>query len=108
VVGKTIKYAFYTLRRYVMKMKDALSLINEKRETGFMVCFDWIKGSILESDHFPDKHGGEKLIKTEEKAWELARNFAKATRGKTCDVYVIDENFEPVASYKTNIIKNRQ
>lgn len=90
-----------------MKMKDALEMINAKSTSGFMVSFEWIEGSILRGDHFPDKHAREKLIETENEAWDLARKFADATKGKTCNIYVIKNDFVPVNGYKIHEIINR-
>ena len=91
-----------------MKMEEAFSVINKNREyTGYMVSFERKKGSLLFSDHFPDKHAGEKLIKTEKEAWALARAFAEKTIGECVNIYVINDNFAPVENYKANYIKNR-
>ena len=90
-----------------MKYQEALEIINNKINAGFMVEFEWVKSGILHSDHFPDKHVGEKLIETEEEAWELARKFASKTKGKCVNIYVIKNNFTPVEKYKLRLIKNR-
>jgi len=86
-----------------MKMDDALEII----KGGFMVSFEHAGDGFLRSDHFPDKHGNEELIKTEEKAWELARQFAEKTFGKCVNVYVIKSDFRPVDGYKEKMIINR-
>ena len=90
-----------------MRMEDALKIINKEENEGYMVTFEWIEGGILRSDHFPDKHAGETLIKTEGEAWEMAVRFAYQTKGRTCNVYVIDSSFGPVGGYKEREIKNR-
>lgn len=91
-----------------MKFQDAKDIISGKsNKIGFMVHFEHVEGGMLKSDYFPDKHAGERLIETEGEAWELARKFAKKTRGKCVNIYVIDEHFSPVKEYKNKEIKNR-
>ena len=89
-----------------MKLKEAMEIIGNKPK-GFMVHFEKVQGSILASDYFPDKHGGEALIKTELEAWELAERFAEVTFGKCIDIYVIDHTFSPVKDYALKKIINR-
>lgn len=69
-----------------MNKSKAMALIEAAEKTpkytnvgGFMVSFEVIKGHILASDHFPDKHAGERLFKNEDEAWLMARRFANAT-----------------------------
>lgn len=84
-----------------MKLDEAMDII-ETSESGYMVHFEERNGGILKSDHFPDKHAGEELIKTLDGAWELAERFAKACVKNKFDivnVYVIDHTFSPVAGY---------
>ena len=90
-----------------MKYYEALKIINEGLlNPGFMVSFEWRRGGMLESDHFPDKHAGENLIETEEEAWILAQKFAEQTTGKVVNIYVIKGNdFTPVKGCKNRIIK---
>lgn len=91
-----------------MKMKEALDFIEGKDNDGFMVAFERKKGNaLLMSDHFPDKHAGEPLIKTEEEAWELAAKFAEAMKGKVVNVYVIKSDFCPAHNYREKYIHNR-
>ena len=91
-----------------MRLSEALKIINSKEEPkGFMVSFEHKDGGILRADHFPDKHTGEELIKTEDEAWELAKKFAAKTKGKCINIYVIDENFSPVPGYEFKEIRNR-
>ncbi len=91
-----------------MKMSKALKIIEEGIEPeGFMVHFEWKKDGFLRSDYFPDKHAGEILIKTEKEAWILAREFSKKTKGKSVNLYVIDQTFHPVSGYRSKYIKNR-
>ena len=88
-----------------MKMNEAMALINKPK--GFMVSFEWWGDGFLRSDYFPDKHAGEALIASEEEAWKLAARFAVATKGKTCNIYVVDDRFSPVPCYEIRKIKNR-
>jgi len=101
-----------------MNMKKAMAIIkaSEKREKegkkkgpkGFMVHYEEIStgGGILTSKHFPDKHAGEKLIKTEKEAWELAKRFAKATDSKRIvNIYITNQNFSPVGGYSDKTIR---
>jgi len=90
-----------------MKHDEALKIINEGLDSGFMVSFEWVRNGGLISDHFPDKHAGEKLIETEEEAWKLVRKFARKTKGKCVNIYVIKSDFKPVEGYKSQYIKNR-
>ncbi len=89
-----------------MKMGEAIGIINMER-TGYMVTFEWKQGRMLTGDHFPDKHGGEPLIATEEEAWVLASKFAAATKGRVVNVYVIGSDFAPVPRYRERMIENR-
>ena len=87
-----------------MKLSEAMKIIDRK-EKGFIVGFEVLKGSILRSDNFPDKHAGEELIKTEEEAWELARRFANATDDRTVNIYVKDHTHSPVSGYDKKKLK---
>ncbi len=89
-----------------MKMNDALGIINNKSGR-YMVHFEWCGDGFLRSDYFPDKFAGEDLIDTEAEAWLLASEFARATVGRTCNVYVIDSDFRPVDNYEARLIANR-
>ena len=89
-----------------MKYKEALKIM-ESEPKGYMVHFEKVEGSFLWSDHFPDKHAREELIKTESEAWDLARRFAEKTFGKCVNIYVIDETFSPVYDFRYKEIINR-
>lgn len=86
---------------------DAMKLIfgYEKGDVGFMVSFERVEGSILHSDHFPERD--EVLIPSEEHAWELVKRFAKATHKRCVNIYVINQNFVPVEGYEERKIDNR-
>jgi len=90
-----------------VKIAEAFKIINGAEPSGFMVSFEWIEDGLLRSDHFPDKHAGEKLIKDEELAWNLARGFARKTKGRCANIYVIKHDFTPVIDYRDQFIKNR-
>ena len=91
-----------------MKHDQALQIIDNGLNPGFMISFEWKEGGILRSDYFPDKHAGEKLIETEREAWDQARKFAAKTTGKCVNIYVINGNdFTPVKGYETHMIENR-
>ena len=64
-----------------MKIAEAMDIINGVPK-GYMVHFEWKEGNILRSDHFPDKHAGEKLINIEAEAWFLASKFASEMKGR--------------------------
>lgn len=89
-----------------MKFEEAMKIIDNKSK-GYMVSFERVEGSVLASDHFPDKHGGETLIETEAEAWRWASKFALATYGKCVNIYVTDDTFSPVKGYCEKKIKNR-
>ena len=89
-----------------MNMATALEIINRDNE-GFMVHFEKVERGMLYGDYFPEKHQGEELIKTEDEAWELAKLFAKKTKGSCINIYVIGSNFKPVPDYNKRTISNR-
>jgi len=95
-----------------MKYKVALKIIEEKEYSGgYIVDFIWVEteGNIRKTwaDHFPDKDAGEKLIPTEEEAWELAKRFAAGTVGECIDIGVVREDFTPVEGCLDKMIRNR-
>jgi len=58
-------------RRKMTNNEDVKITDGNKGQKGFMVDFEHRTNGMLISGHFPDKHAGEPLIKTEEEAWEL-------------------------------------
>ena len=89
-----------------MKINRALELIEEHERTpkpGYMVSFEVREAGMLRGDHFPDQDGGEPLIKTESKAWDLATQFSEVS---SCNVniYVTDQTFSPVKGYKEKML----
>jgi hypothetical protein len=90
-----------------MKMQDAMNIM-EAGPAGFMVTFEKVRGSILESDHFPDVRNGEPPIATEEEAWQMAAQFAAKTRTRCVNIYAIRrKDFTPVPRYRERMIENR-
>lgn len=94
-----------------MKMSEAISIIGGgQKKMGYMVSFEWADHGILKGDHFPDKHAGEDLIPTEEEAWTLAMLFANKTRNlpvPAVNIFVRDQDYNPVPGYEEKEIKNR-
>ena len=89
-------------------MEEAMRIMEEADPAGFMVTFEHIRGSMLESDHFPDVRNGETSIATENEAWQMAAQFAAKTRKRCVNIYVIRyEDFAPVPGYQERMIKNR-
>ena len=88
-----------------MKIAEAEKIIEQKG--GFMVHFEVLKGHKYGSDYFPDKYAGEELISTEEKAWDLAKKFAKATDSSYVNISVVDRNFKPVNNYIDKMLKKQ-
>lgn len=88
-----------------MKFLDALRIING--DQGFMVAFERVTGHIRLRDHFPDKHAGEKLIVTEELAWEYARKFADNAPDSIVNIYVTHHDFVPVAGYQEKMLRRK-
>lgn len=92
-----------------MRTIEALRIIADgERPKGYMVHWERKDGNILTSDYFPDKHGGEELIQSEDEAWRLAQKLAAATVGRFVNVYVVDDKFSPVSSYRERMIENRR
>lgn len=68
---------------------------------GYLVHFERIKGRMLVGDYFPEVRKGEEPFKTQEEAIEMGVKYAKATRGSTCNFYLIrSDTFSPVGSWK--------
>lgn len=86
----------------------ALAIIEGYKDTGFMVYFHHLHDGKLYPDWFPDIDNGEHFIQTESEAWELARKFATHSIGKFVDIFVVDQNFEPVPGHEMLRIDNRK
>ena len=88
-----------------MTNKEDVKMTEEDKESkGFMVEFEHRANGMLYSKHFPDKHAGERLIKTEKKAWEIARMFEQISHEDYVNIYVIKEDFCPVEGYEEKIL----
>jgi hypothetical protein len=94
------------MREYNMKTED-IQKIDDKctEQKGFMVEFEKRVSGMLRSGHFPDKHAGKLLIKTEEEAWESARRFARDNSQDHVNIYVIDQDFRPVKGFYEKILR---
>lgn len=88
----------------MIKAAERLSLKKKNQPKGFMVGFEKMDGCMFHSNYFPDKHAGEKLIKTENEAWKLAERFSKAMGERYVNIYVKDHDFRPVAGYEKRMI----
>jgi len=82
-----------------MKLKKAETIIKDGLPKGFRVWFEvFIEPEIQTPDFFPELD--EKLIETEEKAWELAQKFAEKTVNYCINIIVVDESLTPVSKEK--------
>lgn len=90
-----------------MKMQEAMNIIssNSSKKMGYRISFDKVGSGILSSDYFPEKN--EPLIENEEEAWNLAKMFASKTSDSYVNIYVIDQDFRPVAGYSNKVLKRR-
>lgn len=102
-----MKEAMAVIRKSERAKEKSIEKARKEKTTGFMVHFEKRNGNLLESNYFPDRHAGEKLIKTEEEAWQLAERFAKATTEESVvNIYVIrGDNFTPVSGYRARAIR---
>lgn len=84
-----------------------LSEVNKQIDRNFqyLVHFELIKDGILIADHFPNVEDGEEGFSNIKDAIKIGEKYAKATRGYTCNFYLIrSDNFTPVGNWK---LKNR-
>lgn len=101
-----MKEAMAIIRKSERAKEKSIEKARKEKTGGFMVHFEVRERSMLSSRYFPDKHAGEKLIKTEEEAWDLAHRFAKATPENYVNIYVIHGvNFVPVTGYNARAIR---
>jgi hypothetical protein len=78
-----------------MKLSDVKTAIEAKH--GYLVHFEKIEGSTLAADYFPEASSGEEPFETVEDAVAMGAEYAKATKGKTCNFYLVrSDNFKPV------------
>jgi hypothetical protein len=88
-----------------MKLAEAQARIMES-QAGYRVAFEWIEATGLRSDYFPERD--EMPIPEEGDAWLMAIDFANATKGETCNLYVVYAGtFKPVPGYEAHRIMNR-
>jgi len=88
-----------------MRLFDAEKAISKAQVKGYCVSFEHISGGMLMSDHYPDVRQGEEPFFDKAKAIESGEKFAEATKGKTCNFYLIDyRRFTPVEGWS---LKNR-
>jgi len=90
-----------------MRLDEAKKAIYEGvKPRGYRVAFERVEGRILAGDHFPERD--EPPFKHEAEAWEWAEKFAKATKGRNVNLYVVDaETWVPVPDYVSRKIDNR-
>ena len=78
-----------------MKFSEAKRIINRLDILpGFYISFTHYDGQQTFTDRFPEKD--EPLIPTKEEARELARSFARPTKGTCLDIMVLDTEHEIV------------
>lgn len=88
--------------------KKKLSKPKRSSKNGFAICFENIEKSMLRTNYFPEDN--ERLISTLDQAWEYAQIFAAATKGYTCNLYVVDSTWYPTdksGKRYSDHIKNR-
>ena len=94
-----------------MKTKEALKIIDErwvKKRKGFRVHFQKMVNAELKTDYIPPEEA--KPLDSDVLAWRLAWKLAESTKtdspemsdGDVINVYVVDEEGNPVNYYATN------
>lgn len=82
-----------------MKIQTVLDTIDDKPK--YLVHFEHIHGHILRTDYFPDTAAGEEGFQSEEYAIEVAEKYAAATKGKTCNFYLVRaDNYLPIGTWR--------
>lgn len=82
-----------------MKLSDAIKAIDAKE--AFLVHFEWCGDGMLRSDYFPDPREGEEGFVSAIEAEVTGKKFAEATKGNTCNFYLIDSlSFRPIGNWK--------
>jgi hypothetical protein len=85
-----------------MKMSEAKEIIDGKHlRLGYCVHFEVRERGMLRSDYFPDVRAGELGLETEEEAWRMAADFARAPqKHEVVNVFVVRaRDFAPVDGY---------
>ena len=86
-----------------MKIKDVKKTIDKNH--GYLVHFEHCGDGMLTSDYFPDVKSGEDPFDTYDEAVEIGVDFADATKGETCNFYLVRaDNFKPLQGWD---LKNR-
>ena len=89
-----------------MKMSVANKIIEQGPSLkGYRVSFEKKEGALLFSDYFPEED--ELMIPTEDEAWEIAQKFAEKSHGTYVNIYITDQDYNPVKGYQTKRIRNR-
>ena len=94
-----------------MKLSEAVKIINEgwvRKRKGFRVHFQKKTGIEFITDYVPEEH--QKPLESEVAAWRLAWKLYEATKsndseigeGEVVNIYVVDEQGNPVKFYATN------
>lgn len=94
-----------------MKTKDALKIIDEswvKKRKGFRVHYQKMENSELITDYVPPEE--VKPLDSDVVAWRLAWKLSESTKrnspeirdGDLINIYVVDEEGNPVIYYATN------
>ena len=82
-----------------MEMSQVEKAISENY--GYLVHFEHCGDGLLRSDYFPEVRLDEEPFKTREEAEMVGVKYAKATKGKTCNFYLIrSDSFTPVGGWK--------
>ena len=83
-----------------MKLSEAKRLIKTATD-GFRVHFETRGGGLLRTEYFPGRD--EPMIKTEDGAWKLAREFSKVDPKKYVNIYVVNSEHSPVDGYRDHV-----
>ena len=94
-----------------MKLSEAVKIINEgwvRKRKGFRVHFQKKTGTEFITDYVPGEH--QKPLDSEVAAWRLAWKLSEATKsngaemgeGDVVNIYVVDDQGNPVKFYATN------
>ena len=68
---------------------------------GYLVHFEHCGNGLLRGDFFPEVRLGEEPFQTKEEAEMVGVKYAKATKGKTCNFYLVrSDSFASVGGWK--------
>jgi len=86
-----------------MRLLEVKDIIEKSNVKGYCVHFEHIEGSLLKGDFYPDVRNGEQPFFDRVEAIESGIEFAAATKGKTCNFYLIDHrSIVPVGGWHLN------